>query len=82
MAYISPGYGTYLNFDEEMIARAPMFFDIHEKFLGPDHVARQTTEEGRKLQSFHYECKKKKWDWDKYVTLHKEQHTIMNSMVY
>ena len=34
----------------------------------------------RNLQISHYDGKKKGWGWDKYVTLHKEQHTIMGSL--
>ena len=33
------------------------------------------------LQNSHYDGEKKGWDWDKYVTLRKEQHTIMKHMV-
>ena len=46
------------------------------KFLGTD-VA---TKAKRKLQNSHYDGKKKEWDWDKYVALHKEQLTIMESL--
>ena len=56
-----------------------VFFDIHEQLLGPDHVARQTSKAERKLQKSHY-GEKKGWDWYKYVTLHKEQYTIMESI--
>ena len=43
-------------------------------------MARQAAEAERKLQSSHYDGEKKGWEWDKYVTLHKEQHTIMESL--
>ena len=56
-----------------------VYFDIHW-FLCCDHVARQATETERKLQSSHYDCEKDRWGWDKYVTLHKEQQTIMESL--
>ena len=57
-----------------------VYFDIHKWFLGPDHVARQATNAERKLQTSHYDHKKKGWDWDKCITLHKEQHAIMESL--
>ena len=54
-----------------------VFFNIHKQFLGIDHVARHAAEAERKLQTSHYDGEKKGWDWDKYITLHKEQHAIM-----
>ena len=59
-----------------------VFFHLHKPFLCSDHVARQTTEAERKLQTSHYDYERKGWDWDKYITLHKEQHTIMESLTY
>ena len=44
-------------------------------------MARLVTEAERKLQKSHYDAEKKGRDWDKYVALHKEQHTIMESLV-
>ena len=35
----------------------------------------------KKLQNSHYYGEKKAWGWDKYVTLHKEQHTIIEHLV-
>ena len=57
-----------------------MFHNIHKQFLSPDHVARQATGAERMLQKSHYNSKKKGWDWNKYVTLHKDQHMIMESL--
>ena len=56
-----------------------VLFNIHNQYLGPDHVARQTeeAEAKRKLQISNDAGERKGWDWDKYVTLHKEHHTIM-----
>ena len=54
-----------------------VYFNIHKYFLNPDHVAKQATDSERKLQTSHYDGDRKGWDWDKYFTLHKEQHTIM-----
>ena len=33
-----------------------------------------------KLQSYHYDDERKAWDWNKYITLHKEQHDIIESL--
>ena len=57
-----------------------VYFDIHKQFLDPDHVARQSTDAERKLQNSHYGGEKKRWDWDNYIALNKEQHTIMESL--
>ena len=57
-----------------------VFFAIHKWFLGPDHVAWQAAKAERKLQTSHYDSERKGWYWDKYVSLHKEKHTIMGSL--
>ena len=57
-----------------------MFFHIHKRFLGPDNVVRQDTDAEGKLQNSHYNCKRKTWEWDMYVALHKEQQAIMESI--
>ena len=56
-----------------------VYFDGHKHFLGPDHVARQVAEAKGKLLHSHNDSERKTWDWDKYIALHKEQHTIMES---
>ena len=55
-------------------------FNVHEQILNYNHMARQTADAKRKLKNCHYDGEKKGWDWDKHVTLHKEQHTIMESL--
>ena len=57
-----------------------MFSDMYKQFVDPDHVARQTTEAEGKLQNSHYDGERETWDWDKYVTPHKEKHVIMKSL--
>ena len=44
-------------------------------------MTRQATYAERELQNSHYDGEKKLWDWDKYVTLNKEQHTIIKSLL-
>ena len=34
----------------------------------------------QKQKTSHYDGERKMWDWDKYITLHKEQHSIMDSL--
>ena len=48
------------------------FFNFDKHFFHPDHVARQATEAGRKLQNSHYDGEKKGWDQEKYVMLQKD----------
>ena len=57
-----------------------VFFNIHKHFLCPDHVARQAIEAEGKLQNSHYDGERKMWDWDTFVALHEEQHTIMENL--
>ena len=55
-----------------------VFYDIHKQFLSHDHVTRQAVE--RNLLNAHSDSEKKGLNWDKYVSLYKEQHTIMESL--
>ena len=57
-----------------------MYFDIQNWFVSPGHVTGQATEGERKLKNSHYDNEMKGWDWDKYVTLHKEKHMIMQNL--
>ena len=43
-------------------------------------MARQAADAERKLKISHYDGERKGWDQDKNVTLHKEQHTTMESL--
>ena len=47
-----------------------VFIGIHKQFLGPDLMARQVAEAGRKLPISQYDCEKKEWDLDKDETAH------------
>ena len=44
-----------------------VYLNIHKHFLGSDHMTKQAKEAER----MHYDEKKVRWDWDKYVSLHK-----------
>ena len=57
-----------------------VFIDVHKWLLSPDHMVRQAAKAARKLQNAQYDGEKEGWDWDKYVTLHKKYHTIMESL--
>ena len=57
-----------------------LYFNIYKRFIGPDHVAMQAVDSEEKILNFHYDGNRKMWSWDKYVALHKEQHTIMESL--
>ena len=55
-----------------------VFFNVHKCFLGTYHVTKQATDAEGKHS--HYDGETKSWDWDNHVALHKEQHTIMESI--
>ena len=57
-----------------------MLFNVHKQFLSPDHITRKAADAERKLQNSHYDHEKKGWDWENYVALNKEQHTIITSL--
>ena len=46
----------------------------------PELVPRQAAEAERNLKTSHYDGKRKGWDWDKYIILHKKQHAIRESL--
>ena len=54
-----------------------VFFDIHKNISCPWPFSSQAYKAEKKLQSSHYDGEKKRWDCNEYVTLHKEQNTIM-----
>ena len=53
-----------------------LFFKINKQFLDTDHLVRKIVVEERKLQKAHPDGEKKGWNWDNYVTLHREQQKI------
>ena len=73
--------GAYVYMKQKKIIQDSLtvFFDIHQQFFGPDHVAWQAAKAERILQISYYDGEKREWDWDKYVALLKEQHKIMKS---
>ena len=73
---------VYMKQKKSMQHGGAVFFDVHRQYLRPDHVASHATEAERKLWNSHNNGEKKKWDWYKYVMLHKEQHTMIDSLAY
>ena len=57
-----------------------MYFDVHKKFLFPDHVARQACRCRKNHVNSHYDGKRKGWDWANYIFFHKERHSKIESL--
>ena len=57
-----------------------VLFNVLKWYLGPNNMAKHATEAERKVQNSDYDGDKKGWDWDKCISLQKEQHTMMETL--
>ena len=57
-----------------------VFFNIHNHFVDPDHIAKQAAEAEGKMKNSDYDGERKIWYWDNYFALHKEPQAIMESL--
>lgn len=59
-----------------------MAFDgLYKHFLGPNNVDNMATMAEDKLKSTVYNGEQRRWDFEKYVNVHKSQHSIMEGLV-
>lgn len=55
--------------------------NLYTHFLGPNNVDNMATMAEQKLTSTVYSGKQRRWDFEKYVNVHKSQHSIMEGLV-
>ncbi|KAI2495418.1 hypothetical protein MHU86_19093 [Fragilaria crotonensis] len=82
--------GGYATVQDEMIARAPHFritaagmayLALWTHYLGPNNVDNMATQAEQKLQSTVYNGEQRRWDFEKYINVHKQQHSILEGLV-
>jgi hypothetical protein len=57
------------------------FRRLWQHYLGPNNVNHMATEARAKLTSTTYSGEKSRWNWEKYVRTHVEQHTILSGLI-
>ncbi|KAI2504041.1 hypothetical protein MHU86_10403 [Fragilaria crotonensis] len=57
------------------------YLALYTHFLGPNNVDNMATLAEDKLKSTVYNGEQRRWDFEKYVNVHKQQHSIMEGLV-
>jgi hypothetical protein len=57
------------------------YLGLYQHFLGPNNVDNMATMAEDKLKSTVYNGEQRRWDFEKYVNVHKSQHSIMEGLV-
>jgi hypothetical protein len=57
------------------------FQNLYQHFLGPNNVDNMATQAEDKLKSTVYNGEQRRWDFERYVNVHKQQHSIMEGLV-
>jgi hypothetical protein len=56
------------------------FFGVYNHFLGPNNVDHMASKAERRLRDVNYHGEKRNWTFEKYVTVHKEQHHVLTNL--
>jgi hypothetical protein len=70
--YIKPALRTRNGRDAYML--------LFDHFIGPNNVGNMVSEAENKLTSTLYNGEKKRFTWETYVSIHTEQHTVLNGL--
>ena len=57
------------------------YLGLYQHFLGPNNVDNMATMAEDKLKSTVYNGEQRRWDFEKYINMHKSQHSIMEGLV-
>jgi hypothetical protein len=57
------------------------FMGLHNRYLGPNNVDNMAAMAESKLATLQYAGEKKRWNWEKYVRAHSENHSILEGLV-
>jgi hypothetical protein len=57
------------------------YLGLYQHFLGPNNVDNMATMAEDKLKSTVYNGEQRRWDFEKYINVHKSQHSIMEGLV-
>jgi hypothetical protein len=53
---------------------------LFDHYLGPNNVDNSATEAERKLTSTNYNGEKRRWNFERYVRVHVDQHQVLNNL--
>lgn len=56
------------------------FFDLYQHFLGPNNVDNMAAKAESILQTTTFKSDSRRWTFEKYVNLHKQQHSILEGL--
>ena len=57
------------------------YLGLYQHFLGPNNIDNMATMAEDKHKSTVYNGEQCRWDFEKYINLHKSQHSIMEGLV-
>ena len=56
------------------------YFGLWNHYLGPNNIDNAATIAERKLETTTYDGEKRRWNFERYVKTHKDQHTILDNL--
>jgi hypothetical protein len=57
------------------------YLSLWTHYLGPNNVDNMATQAEQKLQSTVYNGEQRRWDFERYVNVHKQQHSVLEGLV-
>ena len=57
------------------------YLDLYTHYLGPNNVDNMASQAESKLSSTVYNGEQRRWNFERYVNVHKQQHSIMEGLV-
>jgi hypothetical protein len=56
------------------------YLNAWDHYLGPDHVDNMASRAERTLETTSYAGEKRRWNFEKFVSMHKKQHTVLENL--
>ena len=56
------------------------YFGLWNHYLGPNNIDNAATTAERRLETTTYDGEKRRWNFEKFVKIHKDQHTILDNL--
>jgi hypothetical protein len=57
------------------------YYDLYDHYLGPQHVDNMATMAEDKLKNTVYNGEQRRWDFENYVNVHKQQHSVLEGLM-
>ena len=71
---------TYVKPAEKTRDGRMAYLGIYNHYLGPQHVDNMANLAEDKLKNTVYNGEKRRWDFEKYVNTHKQQHSVLEGL--